>query len=206
VAPVGTYGGLVDVSEQLIDWSVRGGEVDRMLAAELGAAWGGTLEAAVWSGSGSSGQLKGLFSWSGTNQVNASSASFGAVYGAFWSAGAVHHATFGTPATVLGMHPRRWASLGAGTTTPIDFGISPVLSAGCPTTSGAGGTNDVAVYLDAPSVVLFTSGPTFRVVNDWSGSSSMTSRVMTHGYGALAVRNPAGVTSLQGTLSTPTFA
>lgn len=209
-APVGTYAAQLQVSQQLLDFAPRGGEVDQVIAAEFGRAMGGTIEAAVWNGSGSSGQMKGLFGWGGTNQVNASAGSFAAVYSALWSARSTHHTAYGALPSFVAMHPRRWSALGAGTTVPVDFDdddheFALVLSAACPITMGSGGTNDVAVYADASEVILFSSPPSFRVVSDDSGSSALTARIVTSQFAALAVRNPVGVTSLQGTLSTPSF-
>jgi capsid protein len=65
---VGTVSGLVDLSNQLADFS-RPVAMDTVIADDLGRAYGSALDAQLISGAGSGGATKGLLNWAGILSV-----------------------------------------------------------------------------------------------------------------------------------------
>jgi HK97 family phage major capsid protein len=111
---ISTYGGKQVVSQQLLDQS--GIPFDEIILADLAADYARTYDQAVISGSGTSGQLNGVYTYftaSGTVNQTYTSASptAGLLYSKIAGAiQAVETTRFVAPDTIW-MHPRRWADL-----------------------------------------------------------------------------------------------
>jgi hypothetical protein len=209
--PVGTIAGQIDLSRQLFDLSRPG--MDEVIADDLGRDTGVKLDAQLVSGTGTSGQLRGLANVSGILTFSTSATTAQGQLSAIWDgfnrlAGSTG---FGNPDPsdyFLIMHPRRfaWLSGGSGGTgvqvTPTLPG-ELVLSAGIRTNLGAGTNEDEVFLAEKSNLVLVGGDPAFRVYEE-TGSGTLTVRVSSFGYAALLIKNPAAVVRISG-FANPTF-
>lgn len=108
-SPVVTVAGGQTVSLQLIEQSPL--NIDDVVLRDLAADYAKQLNTQVLTGSGTGGQVTGIFTLSGTTAVTYTSASptLGALYSKI--AGGIQsiHTTRFLPPDVIVMHPRRWA-------------------------------------------------------------------------------------------------
>jgi HK97 family phage prohead protease len=209
-SPITTIAGQLEASQQLFDWSAPGGELDLVIARDFGLAIGGTLERQLFIGSGTSGEMKGFFATGGTTTVTvtANPPAFANVWGAILEARRQHHVSYGTPAEILVMHPRRmsWIHAGGTLANPLPWNIDRLLeSVEVPTTRWTGSTNDAILVMSSADVTLYSNPVQFRLITDYAGAANMTVRLMAHQYAALHVSQPAAVTHIGGTLSAPSF-
>lgn len=109
--PVVTIAGGQTVSLQLLEQSPV--NMDEVLLQDLAADYAAKLDAQVISGSGSSGQMTGLLTVSGTNSVTYTSTqpTAAGLYSKVADAVQQIHSKRFLPATHIFMHPRRWAFL-----------------------------------------------------------------------------------------------
>lgn len=104
-----TIAGGQTLSLQLIEQSPL--NVDDMVLSDLAAAYAVNLNTQVLSGSGTAGQLMGMFTLSGTNAIALTATTAAGLYSAVANGiQTVHTNRFMPPDTIL-MHPRRWAWL-----------------------------------------------------------------------------------------------
>lgn len=208
-SPIATIASMLDVSQQLIDFAPSGGELDLVLAQEMGRAMGGTLERQVFVGSGTSGEMRGFFALAGTTTVIATGATtFSTVWGGLMDARRQHQVAFGAPADLLVMHPRRQSMIDfAGTlAAPLSWGVDRrILSDEVPTDRWTGGTNDALLYLSTEEIALYSNPVSHMVSFDQAGSSNLTVRLVSYQFAALHPKQPLAVTHLGGTLSAPSF-
>lgn len=106
--PVVTIAGQQDVSRQSLERGTPG--IDSLVYMDLAGAYAVALDAQVISGSGSGGQMLGIYNTAGVNQASAFGAA--ATVPTFYSKtggqiSAVETSRF-LPPTVIAMHPRRW--------------------------------------------------------------------------------------------------
>lgn len=212
-APVGTIAGLVDMSRQLFDFTRPG--FDQTIAADLGRATGTLLDAQLVSGSGTSGQLRGLASVSGILTVTTTATTVQGQLSAIWSGFSALAGTtgFGSPDPtdyLTVMHPRRlaWLSGGSGNTgVPVRPNLpgTVVATGGIRTNLGAGTNEDEVYVVDKSTVILAGGTPAVRVFEE-IGSGTLTVRVRSHANAALVVLHPAGIVRISGSgLVSPTF-
>jgi Phage capsid family len=211
VAPVGTIAGQVDLSRQLFDLSRPG--ADASIAYDLGTATGVLLDSQLVSGSGSSGQLRGLANVSGILTFATSATTAQGQLSAIWDgfnrlAGSTG---FGNPdpeGCFLIMHPRRFAWLsggsgGSGAQVAPNLPGELVLSGGIRTNLGAGTNEDEVLIAEKTNLVLVGGDPAVRVYEE-VGSGTLTVRVSSYAFAALVVKNPAAVLRITG-FASPTF-
>jgi HK97 family phage prohead protease len=209
-SPITTLNGMVDASQQLVDWSATGGKLDVVLGQELGRQLGGTLESEVFIGTGTGGRMRGFFATSGTTTVTvtASPATFPAVWAALMDGRRTHQTSCGAPADLFVMHPRREAFIdNAGTLAAhFNYGMDRlVVSAEVPTNRWTGGTNDAILMFSTPEMALHSAPVRFQVNVDQTGSGALTVRYTCYQFAGLHVRAPQAVTHIAGTLSAPSF-
>jgi HK97 family phage major capsid protein len=115
-SPVTTIAGAQTLSLQLIEQSPIS-VVDQVVLADLAADYAMKLDQQVLSGTGTGGQVTGILTLSGTNQITWSPtgtptlAGAGGLYSALADGIQQIHTKRFLPATVIIMHPRRWAWL-----------------------------------------------------------------------------------------------
>jgi len=101
-----TIGGNQTISRQLLDQA--GIAIDQLVFRDLVAGHAQFLDAQLWTGSGSSGQVQGVDGLSGIQTVPAGGLTIQYVYAAVANAiQAVWTSRFAAPDAIL-MHPRRW--------------------------------------------------------------------------------------------------
>jgi Phage capsid family len=204
-SPVGTVAGQVDMSRQLFEFSQP--SFDAAITDDLSRAHATAFDVEVINGTASSGRTRGLLKWPGilsvsgvvTNQqtfLNSlwqaySALAYGSGYGAANSEGYV---------TIL--HPRRaaWLTAGVSGTLPPGSPLVPgqlVISAGIPSTLGAGTNEDVALVVEKSQVLLLNRGPRISVRED-VGSTTLTVRVQAERYLAVLVKNSTAVAKVTG--------
>jgi HK97 family phage major capsid protein len=203
-APIGLIAGQNDVSRQLFERSVLG--IDDVLARDLGRALAIEMDRQLVSGSGLSGQLKGLASVSGIVSVSYTDASPtpAELVSKIWSAfeqlsGASGFGVSDPSRYLLVMHPRRFAWLANGFSTPIrellPFRI--VISAAVRSTLGAGTNEDEIFLLVKDQAIAYLGEPSISVYPE-IGSAAMTIRVQARQYGSLLVRVPNAIARVSG--------
>ena len=208
-SPIVILTGEVEVSQKALDRAVPNG-FDTAIGAELGVALGSRVEAQVLGGSGASGQLSGLLGLASTaiTYTSSSPTVAGVVSKLGETLSGVHQA-IGTEPDLVAVHPRRafWMtsqSDSAGQPVQMRLGVPVVAAAGMPLD---GSSRDQALVLRTSGVRLYLSAPSVSVVSDYSGSSTMTAKVVAYQYAALVlVKGGACAGKLSGSgLSSPTF-
>jgi hypothetical protein len=204
--PFSTIASWIGVSFQAVDRS--GGEVDAQIAEDLGAAYGAKLESELWTGTGSSGRIRGLnnASWGTTKTLSAQTLADHLLKIAdAWQSADV---ALGRPPDLLAMHPRRVAFLRASASTVrledlLPAGLELVASPGQVTNLG-GGTEDWIVLINRASTPLATDPPSTEVHTEAAGTV-LTANFLIHGYSAFAAaRRPEGLAVVKGATA-PTF-
>jgi HK97 family phage major capsid protein len=225
-APVRTISGYENVSLQLVEQSPLAGGIDRMIFADLMAAYDYRLDVAVLNGSGTAGDLTGLFNTAGIGTVTytagtPTAAGYQTAFAQVLSTVAKNRFQ-GAEAIVLA--PEIWYGLvglsdSQGRPVVVPSANGPMNSVGINGAPGAaqgsvGTILGVPCYLDAaiptissakPALVaafsdtmLFESGMKTRVLPDVL-SANLTVRFQLYGYAAIAARYPAGVAKVIGT-------
>ena len=225
-APVRTISGYENVSLQLVEQSPLAGGIDRMIFADLMAAYDYRLDVAVLNGSGTAGDLTGLFNTAGIGTVTytagtPTAAGYQTAFAQVLSTVAKNRFQ-GAEAIVLA--PEIWYGLvglsdSQGRPVVVPSANGPMNSVGINGAPGAaqgsvGTILGVPCYLDAaiptissakPALVaafsdtmLFESGMKTRVLPDVL-SANLTVRFQLYGYAAIAARYPAGVAKVSGT-------
>lgn len=232
-ASVNTIAGQIDLSRQLYEFSNP--SMDEILFRDLAADYATKLDVQVISGSGSSGQARGIRNVASINSVTYTQAT--PTVATLWPklTDAIQRITsaFLNPDTIA-MHPRRAAQLLAGVdstgrplfnagapqnamgevsgTVSNGFaggiqGMRVVIDPNLPTTNGAGTNEDVVLVYDSNQLFLFEEGaPRTRVFED-VGSGTMTVRLSCYGFFAfLGTRYPSAISVISGTgLVPPAF-
>ncbi len=232
-AAVQTIAGQQDTSIQLRDLSAPG--VDVVIFDDLARAYAALLDQKVISGSATN--AKGLDAVSGINGVTYTQATptTATLYPKL--ADGYNQVCTGRflPPSVIGLHPRRWASILASLDTanrplvvPRDsaafnpvgtfedvaaeaivgtmFGVPIVIDSQIPTTLGAGTNQDEIILYRAEDVYLWESAPRLRVFEDVL-SGTLEVRFQIYGYYAIAAgRYVSAISLITGTgLVAPTF-
>lgn len=173
--PIVTIAGQEDVSRQSIE---RGEGVDELIYADLVGAYNVALDAQVLSGSGTGGQMLGIFNTAGITQMSAFTAA--AAADTFWKkiAGAVvaiQSGRFLAPSGII-VHPRRWGwlvSLLDSSNRPL---VVPNLNGpnnaqghysepiDTPSPAPAGWLQGIPVYTDANIPTSVGTGPEDQVI------------------------------------------
>jgi hypothetical protein len=188
-SPVATIAGQVDASQQLFDRSDPG--IDRILAEDLGAAWGGAFDLQVLNGTGSNSQLTGLLVLSGTSAITATTATAVANLAAAGKLRADVSTSFGQAPDTLILHPRRAAFIRATLGYAPEWPIPNLVEApGVPVTLSS--TQDALIAIVRDQVILYTAPPAIRVMPD-VGSNTLTVRLSAFGYCAMVARQPAAI-------------
>lgn len=232
-AGVKTIAGQVDMSRQLFEFSNPG--MDDVLFRDLARDYATKLDVQLISGSGSSGQARGVRNVSGIGTVTYTDATPtpSELYPKIADAVSRVNAAYGVPNTIV-MHPRRWAFfLGAvdsagrplidavaaqnalGTRGGDAFqgvvgsiqGLRVVLDPSVPTNIGTNTNEDVIIVLDSNALLLWEEGAPRSRVFEEVGSGTMTVRLSVWGYFAFTgERYPAHISVITGTgLTPPTF-
>ena len=185
-----TISGQVDASQQLFDRSAP--NIDRVLAEDLGAAWGAAFDLQVLNGTGANGQLTGLLALSGTTAITATTATAVANLACAGRIRADVSTSFGQAPDTLILHPRRAAFMRATIGySPVPWPMETVVEGpAMPTTLTS--TQDALVGLVRDQAILYTEPPVIRVMPD-VGSGTLTIRISAFGYAAFVVRQPASV-------------
>jgi HK97 family phage major capsid protein len=108
-APVRTIAGQEGVSIQLLDQSPI--DFSDVIFKDLVASHAVTLDNQVLEGTGSNGQILGLFNTAGIQTITVDSLSIQGIYSAIANAIQLIHTTRYLPPTAVVMHPRRWSWL-----------------------------------------------------------------------------------------------
>jgi hypothetical protein len=202
--PVGTIAGQVDLSRQLFDLSQPGLHVG--IADDLGRATGVLLDAQLVSGSGSSGQLRGLANVSGILAFAMSATTVQGQLSAIWDG---FNRLAGPRASGIqsqGLResrPRGLLPLYA--SAAVRLALRRLGRSGRPNHAQPSGrarslgryphepgrrTNEDEVLIaEKSSLVLVGGEPSVRVY-EGTGSGTLTVRVSSWGYAALVVKNP----------------
>lgn len=234
-APVRTFGGIQDVSVQLVEQSPIA--FDNVIYGDLVAAHAKAIDTSIISDTGASGTHEGILEADTVNSVTFTSATPTAA-GLFPKlADAIQRVTstrFAAPDAIV-MHPRRWAFLlgsldssnrplvvpNALAQNPVaDFqdvaaeayagnllGLPVYLDANIPTTLGASTTEDRIIVGKFEDNFLYESAPRAEVFRE-TLSGQLTVRFRLYNYSAFTAERYAGVnlSVISGTgLVTPTF-
>lgn len=206
--PICTVAASIDFSAQSQDLS--GGWWDRVIGYELGKALGTEIEAQIWNGSGSSGQIKGFAVMSGGSSEAVGAQTLAAISTAIAGQYSTVSTTLGVAPDLIAMAPRRYSMLQAATAAlglpmenilPAPVRGNVVISPAAPTNLGAGVNEDWIVLVnraavplvrqDAPTVELHDMGPSI--------GTNLNRRFIVREYVALGVsRRPEGVGIIKG--------
>jgi HK97 family phage major capsid protein len=224
VCPTTTIAARVTVSRQLYDQASPDSTVDRVLAADIGAAYGAQLSSSVLTGSGSE-QMTGLLNVSGVSTVAAGSSVAGLVDGVATGYQTMVQTRYRKPNVCI-MHPRRWLSGFANSIdlqgrplmlpsthpatlmgTPDDgvvaewLGMKVILDVNVPTTSGSG-NQDYVILGHSPDWLLY-EGPLNFQATKGTLAAQMSVEVVGFKYAALVPRYPSSI-CLVGPFNPPT--
>jgi HK97 family phage major capsid protein len=226
-AGVKTIAGQVDMSRQLFDRSNPG--FDEIVMRDLVRDYDTKLDIQVISGSGLSGQAKGIRNVSSINTVTWTDASptAGELYTKIADAvQRIASGMFGYPDAIV-MHPRRWGMLlGAVDTAGRPLinaeagqnalaggvagtaegrvgsmqGLSVYVDANIPTNIGTNTREDVILVLASQELILFENGTPSTRVFESVGSGTLTVRISLWNYFAfVSERYPAAISVITGT-------
>jgi integrase len=189
IAPVAMVAGQVDLSRQLADFSEPA--ADEAIMDALARDFGVKADIQVLSGSGGSGQTRGLLQVASTLSVVGSVTTAEATVESIWKsysqlAGGSGFGNARVEDYVVLVHPRRlaWISGGSGSATlPVQPNLpGRVVPVGSlPTNAGAGTNEDPALVVEKSSAFLLGGDVRFRVFEE-SGSSTGTVRISAWGY------------------------
>ena len=210
-SPVSTVAGQVDLSRQLFEFSKPGFDV--AITDDLSRAHAQALDVEIVNGTASSGRTRGLLNWSGILSVTGSVTNTQTFLNSVWQAysqlaGSSGYGAANTDGYVTILHPRRLAWLNAGVSGVMPPGSAlpgqVVVSAGVPSTLGAGTNEDVALVVEKSQIVLLSSGPAIRLF-DGVGSATMTIRVRAARDFAVIVKNPTAIAKVVGLVAPAGF-
>lgn len=223
-ANVCTVGGNQTVSRQLLDQS--GIPIDSVVFGDLTAAHSQFLDAALYTGSGSAGQVLGIDNLSGIQTVVTGGLTVPYVYAAIANAiQSVYTARYAAPDAIL-MHPRRWGwltSLVDTTNRPLFIpeangpmnvggivdkvapeavvgrvqGIPVVVDPNIPTTLGGGSNQDAIYVLRSSDLVLFSGGLRAEAFRE-PLAAQLSVLLQVSSYNAFLSRYPASVVQITG--------
>jgi Phage capsid family len=204
-APLGSIVGQVDASKQLVEFSNPA--MDSVLADDLGARLGESLDAQLFNGSGSAPNLRGFLQWSGILSITGVVTTQATYLQSLWQAfsqlsGSSGYGDAERTNYFCVLHPRRFSWLQAGFAVPM-ASLLPgrlVLVPNSPTNLGAGTNEDHSLVIDKTAVQLVSAAPQIRVFEE-VGSGTGTIRFSAHIDAALAVLNSKAVSRI--TAGTP---
>jgi HK97 family phage major capsid protein len=229
--PVRTIAGQATIAQQLLDQSPV--NFDQIIFADLAAAYNTEVDKQVISGSGASGQVKGITAATGIIAITYTSTAptVQALYGVLNDATQrVHTQRFAAP-TVIVMSPRRWAWIqnafdtqGRPLVVPSGPGMNAIATANgvvsqqvvgnllglpvvtdpnLPTNLGAGTNQDTILVMKADDLILFESSLRTRAFPEVL-SNTLSVRLQLFAYLAFtAERQPKSVVQISGTGLTP---
>jgi hypothetical protein len=211
-SPVSSIAGMVDLSRQLLEFSKPG--LDVAIADDLARAHAQALDVEIVSGTASGGRTRGLLSTAGILSVAATVTNASTFLASLWQAysAAAYGSGYGVSNTegyVTVLHPRRaaWLYAGVSGTLPPGTSLVPgqlVISAGIPTTLGAGTNEDVGFVIARDQVLLLSDGPRIQLFEQ-VGSGTLTVRVRAVREAAVVVLNPAAVCKVTGLVAPAGF-
>lgn len=229
-ANVDTIAGQQTLSRQLLERSAI--PVDGLIFRDLIAAQAAFLDAALYTGTGSSGSIQGINNISGTQTIASGGLTIQYVYAAVANAiQTIHTTRYAAPDAIL-MHPRRWGwflSLLDSTDRPLFLpsangpmnvggvlervssearvgqmhGLPVIVDANVPTTLGTGSNQDPIYVVRSSDLVLYESGVRAEAFpQTYANQMSVLLQVST--YAAFASRYPLSIVQISG-LTTPTW-
>lgn len=208
-APVRTLAGQVDVAVQALEQSPAG--FDQIIFRDLTADYAAKLDVQVISGSGASGQIKGLRNATGITTVTYTDASptLPELYKKIADAISQMSTNRFLPPTSIVLHPRRWAwalseldttnrplvvptaiaqnasatagDFDSGGSVGTLLGLPVYIDANIPINLGAGTNEDIVIVLRGEDAYLFESSIRTRVLPD-VGSGTLTTRLQVYGF------------------------
>jgi hypothetical protein len=215
-APIGYAAGVVNLSRQLLDRA----RPDDFLASELGRAAGERIDIQLVTGSGTSGQTRGLLNLSGVVSTTYTDASplvgkllskLGSNYADMSSA----TAGYGSPPGTLIIHPRRAAWINSQFDTANQPVVPRYLSLvnvvnvpSVPVNLGTGTNEDRAIHVVSEAVTAYVDPPAFELFPDapsMSAALAVKARVLTRIALVVPLSTAVGVVSGTG-LAVPSFA
>jgi HK97 family phage major capsid protein len=224
VSATTTISARVTVSRQLYDQASPDSTIDRVIGADVGAAYGAQLSSSVLTGSGS-GQMTGLLNVSGASSVSAASSISRLVEGVTTGYQTMVQTRYRKPNVCI-MHPRRWLTGFANGVdvngrplmlpsthpaalmgTPDDgvvaewLGMRVILDVNVPTTSGSG-NQDYVILGHSPDWLLYEGPLNFQAYKETS-AAQMSVEVIGFKYAAFVPRYPSSI-CLVGPFSPPT--
>jgi HK97 family phage major capsid protein len=224
---VATIAGQVDMSRQLFDLSQPG--FDQIVMDDLSRDYATKLDVQVISGSGGSGQARGIRNVSSINSViyTDSSPTVGELYPKLADAWQKISTAIYQPADAIVMHPSRWAMFqgavdtagrplasaeapqnaisrgGAVVTEGLAgsiMGLPVYVDPNIPTNLGTNTREDVILVLRSQDLYLYERGTPFTRVFEDVGSGTLTVRISLWNYFAFAAgRYPGAITTISGT-------
>ena len=223
VSATTTISARITVSRPLYDQSSPDSTIDRVLAADIGAAYGAQLSSSVLTGSGS-GQMTGLLNVSGASTVSAASTISGLVEGIATGYQTMVETRYRKPNVCI-MHPRRWLTGFANGVdvngrplqlpsthpaalmgTPDDgvvaewLGMKVILDVNVPTNSGSG-SQDYVILGHSPDWLLYEGPLNFQAFKETS-AAQMSVEVIGFKYAAFVPRYASSI-CLVGPFSPP---
>lgn len=229
-ANVNTIAGNQTVSRQLLERS--GIPIDNLIFQDLAAAHAAYLDSAMFTGSGSGGQIQGINNVAGINTIALTGLTIQLVYAAVANAiQTVHTQRFAPPDCVL-MAPRRWGwflSLLDANDRPLFLpsanspmnvggvlervaseavvgqmhGLPVIVDASIPTILGAGSNQDPIYVLRSQDLCLFESGLRAEAFPQ-TLAQNMSVLLQVSSYAAFLSRYPASIVEITGA-TTPTW-
>jgi len=202
-----TIGAFADFSAQSQERS--GGWFDRLIGEELGRAYGARLEAQIWNGAGSGGEITGFAVMSGSSSSTVGSQTLTAQVSKIADQFQTVTTNLGTPPDLIAMHHRRYAGLQALTGAlglPAE-GVLPgplrenlVVSPAAPITLGGGSEDWVLVLNRASTPLVADQEPQVEFQRQGpSAGTNLTFRWLIYSYVTLGVsRRPEGVGLVKG--------
>jgi HK97 family phage major capsid protein len=187
-----TIAARVTVARQLYEQASPDSTIDRVIGADIGAAYGAQLSSSVLAGSGSGQQMTGLLNVSGASVVAEGSSVAGMVGGVVTGYQTMVQTRYRKPNVCI-MHPRRWLS---GFANAIDLQGRPLM---LPSTHPAAlmGTPDDGVVAEwlGMKVLLDVNVPTT------SGSGNQDYVILGHSPDWLLYEGPLNFQATKGTLA-----
>ena len=204
-SPVSTVAGQVDISRQLFEMSQPG--FDAAVTDDLSRAHATAFDIEVINGTAASGRTRGLLNWAGILSVTGVVTNQQTFLNSLWQAysqlaGSSGYGAANVEDYITILHPRRaaWLTAGVSGTLPPGQPLVPgqlVISAGVPSTLGAGTNEDAAVIAAKSQVLLLGRGPEIRVLEE-TGSATLTVRVQAERHLAVLVKNSTAVAKVTG--------
>jgi hypothetical protein len=203
-SPVATVSGQVDMSRQVFEFSKPG--LDEVITDDLSRALAANVDGEIINGTAASGRTRGLLTWAGIITVTGSVTNAQTFLNSIWQAysqlaGSSGFGAADTDGYITVLHPRRaaWLAAGVSGTLPPGQPLVPgrlVSTAGIRTDLG-GGTEDVALVIEASQIVVLARQPSVRVYDD-ATSGTMTVRSQAVEYVAVLAKNASAIARVTG--------